>query len=217
MAKIALFDMDGTLVRTNTARLYIRYEFKRGRASVGQVGKVFTWLLKYGFGLGDAYSVAAQGLTWYQGRSEAELRADSAEWFEEYVRREISDAARAAVRSHLDAGDTVAIATSATRYVAEPVARFLGIPHLICSELQIVDGRLSGELIHPLCYGQGKLERVQGWIAARGGSVAEGTVFYSDSITDVPLLEAVQTPVVVNPDMRLRLAAKQRGWRVESW
>jgi HAD superfamily hydrolase (TIGR01490 family) len=121
------------------------------------------------------------------------------------------------VRQHCEAGDFVAIVTGATRYVAEPVAAELGIPHVICSELELDDaGRFTGRVVEPLCYGLGKVERA-GLIAEREGLKLEDAFFYSDSITDLPLLQAVKAPVVINPDRRLRKIAVQRGWPIEAW
>jgi HAD superfamily hydrolase (TIGR01490 family) len=120
------------------------------------------------------------------------------------------------VREHLKAGHVVAIATSAVRQVAEPLARELAIPHLICSELEVRDGELTGSFNPPLCYREGKLERAKAFLRSVGATL-EQAAFYTDSITDLPLLEAVGQPVVVNPDARLRRAARRRGWLVEDW
>jgi HAD superfamily hydrolase (TIGR01490 family) len=218
MSRIVLFDLDGTLVRTNTAALYIRYEFGLGRASLAKVLSVVGWQLQYAVGYIDAHAVATRGLAWYRGRGDEELRADMQVWFAQSVRPQIPDAARTAVAAHLAAGDRIAIATGATAYIADLVAEELGIPTALCSEVGVADGRLSGTLIPPLCYGAGKVERVQRWLRQIGHSGgAQGLVAYTDSITDLPLLEAVETPIVVNPDLRLWVTARKRGWRVEKW
>jgi len=78
------------------------------------------------------------------------------------------------------------------------------------------DGELTGSFNWPLCYGQGKRERAEALLRSLGARL-EQTAFYTDSITDLPLLEAVGHPIVVNPDARLRRAAKRRGWLIEDW
>jgi HAD superfamily hydrolase (TIGR01490 family) len=111
----------------------------------------------------------------------------------------------------------VAIVTGATRYAARPLARRLGIDHVIASELEIdAEGCLTGRAIDPLCYGAGKIARTERLAADLGFDLRDAT-FYSDSFTDLPLLEHVREPIVVNPDPRLGRIAKRRGWRVERW
>ena len=138
------------------------------------------------------------------------------EWFGESVLPHVCDAGRAAVEHHRAAGDVVAIVTSATPYAARPLAKELGIEHVLCTELEVVEGRFTGEIVEPMCYGAGKIERARELAKREGFSLSDAT-FYSDSITDLPLLEAVRRPVCVNPDSRLRRVARRRHWRVEHW
>jgi HAD superfamily hydrolase (TIGR01490 family) len=213
---IAVFDMDRTLVREDTAGLFIRYEYEQGRATRVAVARVMWWRFMYKFGMMNVDAVARKALRWYRGRDEAALRRDIAVWYPDWVCPQISDSAREAVKRHQDAGDLVVIATGSPRYSTEPVAAELGIEHLITTELEVVDGVLTGRVHMPLCYGAGKLQRVSQFLAERGAEAAD-IVFYSDSITDLPLLTAARTPVVVNPDPKLRLHAERLGWRIESW
>ena len=78
------------------------------------------------------------------------------------------------------------------------------------------DGKLTGKVEHPLCFGHGKLVRARR-LAEELGFKLEEAVFYTDSITDLPLLEAVGERVCVNPDPRLRRLARARGWKIERW
>jgi HAD superfamily hydrolase (TIGR01490 family) len=179
--------------------------------------RVALWATQYTLGVIDAPKVARKALESFRGREEAWLEKSCAEWFPEYVLPELQQAGRRAVRAHQDAGDFVAIVTGATRYVAEPVAAELGVQHVICSELEIdAAGRFTGQVIEPLCYGLGKVERTAKVAEREGFSIAEAT-FYSDSITDLPLLELVKAPIAINPDRRLRSVAMKRGWPIEAW
>jgi len=179
--------------------------------------RVALWVMQYSLGVIDAPKVAKKALEGFRGREETWLEQSCAEWFPRYVLPEVQQAGRHAVKRHREAGDFVAIVTGATRYVAEPVAAELGIPHVICSELELdVDGRFTGRIIEPLCYGLGKIERTAK-VAEREGFSIEDATFYSDSITDLPLLEVVKAPIVINPDRRLRRLAKKRGWPIEAW
>jgi HAD superfamily hydrolase (TIGR01490 family) len=209
--------MDRTLLRVDSARLFTRYRRDKGEASLLEALRVALWVTQYSFGVIDAPKVARKALETFRGREESWLEKSCAEWFPTYVLPEVQQAGRQAVKKHRDAGDFVAIVTGATRYVAEPVAAELGIPHVICSELEVdADGRFTGGIIEPLCYGLGKIERTAK-VAEREGFSLEEATFYSDSITDLPLLEVVRAPIVINPDRRLRKLAQRRGWPIEAW
>jgi HAD superfamily hydrolase (TIGR01490 family) len=213
---VALFDMDRTLVDTHTAQLYVRFQRDLGEIGLTDTLRTSYWILQYTMGVIDAEQVARRVLASYRGKSNAWLNERCQRWFQSHVLERVSAIGRARVREHLKAGHEVAIATSAVRQVAEPLARELSIPHLICSELEVHDDELTGSYVPPLCYREGKLERAKAFLHSVGADL-EHAAFYTDSITDLPLLEAVGHPVVVNPDTRLRRAARRRGWLIEDW
>jgi HAD superfamily hydrolase (TIGR01490 family) len=213
---VALFDMDRTLIDTHTAKLYVRFQRDLGEIGAFETMRTTYWLLQYTFGVIDAKQVALHVSQGYRGKTDAWLTDRCQRWFQSHVRERISSIGRVRVREHLKAGHAVAIATSAVRQVAEPLARELSIPHLVCSELEVRDGELTGSFNWPLCYGAGKLERAKALVRSLDARL-EQAAFYTDSITDLPLLEAVGHPIVVNPDTRLRRAAKRRGWLIEDW
>lgn len=211
-----LFDLDRTLVRKDTATLYTRYRYDRGEAGWRDTARVAWWMLQYTVGIIDAERVARQALASYRGREEAALWASSEEWFEAYVVPHVSDVGRRAVERHRANGDVLVIVTGATRFAAMPLARRLGIDHVVCTELQVDGaGKLTGDLT-ALCYGTAKITLTER-LASRVGFDLSDAAFYTDSITDLPLLERVAEPIAVNPDARLRRIARRRGWRIEAW
>lgn len=215
--RAALFDMDRTLIRKDSAALYTRYRRDIGEASLKDMVQVGWWAFQYTLGVIDAPRVAKKALENFRGLDEKALAESCRVWFKDYVLEHVQKAGREAVERHKEQGDFVAIVTGATVYAARPLADELGIDTVLCSEVEVdAEGRLTGETIEPLCYGEGKVVRSLR-VAEREGFKLEDAVFYSDSITDIPLLEAVGTPVVVNPDRRLRREAARRGWRVEAW
>jgi HAD superfamily hydrolase (TIGR01490 family) len=214
--RAALFDMDRTLVRVDTATLYMRHQRKKGHATLRDVARVAWWMFTYTLGVINAESVAEQALRAFKGKKETWLRENCEELFTEFVFGHIADKGRKAVARHREAGDFVAIVTGATPYVALPLARELGIEHVIATQLEIDEGLFTGRVSPPMSYGAGKVELAQRLGREHGFSLDEAT-FYSDSITDLPLLEAVQTPIIVNPDARLRRIAQKRNWTIERW
>jgi HAD superfamily hydrolase (TIGR01490 family) len=208
--------MDRTLVDVHTARLYLRFQRELGEIGRLDLLRSSFWLFQYGLGFVNAEQVVLRILADYRGKSELWLRERCRDWFGSHVRPWVSLVGRERVRQHQLAGDSVAVATSAIRQAAQPLADELSIPHLVCSDLTVREGELTGTFEPPLCYGAGKLERARALLDSLGCAL-EHTAFYSDSITDLPLLEAVGRPVAVNPDLRLQRLARRRGWPIENW
>lgn len=217
MRRAALFDMDRTLLRKETASLYMRFQRDRGEASLADLAKTAYWVGQYTLGLLDAPRVAEKVLLQLKGTSETVLAARHDDWFRLYVEPHITDGGRVAVRQHREAGDFCAIVTGASPYASWPLARRLGIPHVVSTVFEVDErGRFTGRAVQPLCIGEGKLTRARA-LAELHGFRLEDATFYSDSITDLPLMELVGVPVAVNPDPRLKRVAERRGWRIERW
>lgn len=213
---VVLFDMDRTLVDIHTAKLYLKYQ--RDIREVGLVDalRASYWLLEYSVGIANADRIARRVLRDYRGKPAVWLMERFGAWFKQYVLPSVSAKGRLRVAEHRKNGQTLAIATSAIRYAAQPLATELSIPHLICSELEVSGEAITGNFAPPLCYGAGKRQRSEELLASLGFSL-EQTAFYTDSITDLPLMEAVGYPVAINPDTRLRRVAQRRGWPIEVW
>ncbi len=216
MRRAALFDMDHTLVRANSALLYVRWLRARGEARRRDAMRSAWWFARYVAGSLDADAIARTLAAPMAGRDAARFVASVEAWSEAELVRHIAPRAAEVVRAHLDRGDVCAVLTSSTAYAAMPIARALGIEHVLGSRLAISDGRLTGALDGPFCYGAAKVTVAQAWAAAHGVDIA-ASAFFTDSVTDLPMLEAVGAPVVVNPDPRLRWTAWRRGWPVERW
>jgi HAD superfamily hydrolase (TIGR01490 family) len=128
----------------------------------------------------------------------------------------IPAAAHALVERHRAAGELCCVVTATCRFVAEPFARAFGVEHLVASELERVHARFTGRLDGAPCHGDGKPLRVERWAQHLGlaEDALAGACFYSDSASDLPLLERVAEPIAVAPDARLRAHAERHGWRI---
>lgn len=213
---IALFDLDRTLIDVNSGHLWVREEWRSGNIGMRQAAWAGWWLMRYRFGMVEGldrvFDTAARSV---QGASEAEVDSRVRGWFEREVQHRLRPGGEAAIRAHREAGDRLVLATSGTLYAARAAAAAFGLDEVVCTELEVEDGRFTGG-VSVLAVGQGKLRAVAAW-AAREGVDLEQATFYTDSYTDITLLEAVGNPVVVNPDGKLRRAAVARGWPVVDW
>jgi HAD superfamily hydrolase (TIGR01490 family) len=209
----ALFDIDGTLIARNSASLYMRHLRRTGQARRRDVAQTLYFLARYKLGLLNVERALAVSMSWVLGKREDVVRDDCAAWYAREVRPFVVPAMAAAVAAHREAGHTTALLTSATRYLAEPLAADLGIGHLIVTQLVVRDGLFTGEAVRPVCYGKGKAYWAERFAAENAVDLSR-SYFYTDSVTDLPVLERVGEPRVVNPDPRLRRVALRRGWPV---
>lgn len=216
MRRAAFFDMDRTLVRVNTARLWAAWQRRHGKARRREMLVILWWLARYSVGAIDVPAVARGVIARMRGRREEEFAAEVEQWVRAEVLREISDAARDAVRAHQRAGDLLALLSTTTVYAGRVVAAEVGIEHVLASRFTVVDGVFTGEVDGPLIYGQGKVSAAEAWAHTHDVDLSQ-SVFYTDSISDLPMLERVGFPHVVNPDPRLRWAARRRRWPVSRW
>jgi HAD superfamily hydrolase (TIGR01490 family) len=214
--RAAFFDMDKTLVRVNTGQLYARWRFRRGESGIGDVARVTWWSLQYTFGLVDAGAVSEYAARTLAGRDELEFEEECRGWYAAMVRQHLTDLARAEVLRRREEGFVPVVLTGSSRYAAGPLAEELGIEHVISSRLAVREGRFTGEVVAPLCFGEGKLARAMEWATTHGVDLAR-SAFYTDSLSDLPMLERVGEPRVINPDPRLRALARKRGWPIETW
>jgi len=213
VAVAALFDIDGTLLARNSAPLYMSHLRRTGQARRRDVARTLYYLFWYKLGLLDVRSALEVSMAFVRGRDEAALAADCLTWYREAVRPYVFPSMAALVEAHRRAGHLTVILTSATRYLAEPLGADLEIGHFLVTELVVREGRFTGEVVEPVCYGRGKVYWAERFAAEHDVDLGQ-SYFYTDSITDLPVLDRVGHPRVVHPDPRLRRIAQRRGWQV---
>lgn len=144
------------------------------------------------------------------------------EWHQQFMREQalgmITQSARDLVNRHLADGDVCVIITATNSFVTAPIAREFGIEHLIATEPEHKEGEFTGNVSGVPSFREGKIIRLDSWLAERGWTLAgfANSTFYSDSLNDLPLLCKVKTPIAVNPDDTLRAHAEQQGWPIIS-
>lgn len=209
----AFFDVDKTILSDNTGTLYLKYLARKGLVSRLEVWRSRYWFIKYRMNLVDMETLSRRIMLEYKGKPEKEIEDTSRQWFEDMGRNYIYPEIKQLIEKHRVAGHVLLVITAGTRYTAGPIAEFLGIRHALCTILRVENSYFTGELINPICYGKGKVH----WaikFADEHGIDLKNSFFYTDSITDMPLLEEVGNRGIVNPDPIIRRVAAKRGWRV---
>jgi HAD superfamily hydrolase (TIGR01490 family) len=213
--RAAFFDMDNTLLRVDTGMSWTRFLYRRGELPPKMMAKALYWSTLYKLAVLDMEAVFTRLCVGLRGDSEDEMIAKCDLWYREHIAAEIAPAARVAIEHHRQAGDLVVLATGSTCYAARPVARAVGIDHVLSTELEVAAGAFTGKA-SALCFGRHKVTLAERWANIHGVDLAAST-FYSDSFNDLPMLERVGTAIAINPDARLRRHAKRRGWAVYDW
>ena len=217
--KLVLFDLDNTLLAGDSDYEWGQFLVDRGILDRDSYeAQNAAYFEQYKAGTLDIHEYLGFAL-----RPLAEhAPEDLARWHEVFMRTRIAPmigaAARALVRGHLERGALCAIVTATNSFVTAPIARVFGIRHLIATEPESRDGRFTGRVAGTPCFREGKIARVDAWLAELGRPLAqfEESAFYSDSHNDLPLLERVSQPVAVDPDPQLAAEATRRGWPVIS-
>jgi HAD superfamily hydrolase (TIGR01490 family) len=144
------------------------------------------------------------------------------EWHEEFMRNKVRpmmcEKGKALVNRHRDAGDICVIVTATNSFVTAPIAREFGVGYLIATDPEVKNGEFTGNVAGIPSFREGKVLRMESWLAERGWSWRsfDETWFYSDSLNDLPLLAKVKHPIAVDPDATLRAHAEKQGWTVIS-
>ncbi len=217
MKTLALFDLDDTLVAGDSDYLWGQFLVEQGVADRGEYeSKNREFNERYRAGTLNLDDYLGFQLVPLARFSRAQLDSWHAQFLSSRIIPIIRPGARALIARH--AGAVQIMITATNRFVTEPIARALGIPNLLATELEEIDGRFTGRARGTPCFKEGKVRRLEEWLAGRGESLADydESWFYTDSINDLPLLLRVTHPVVAHPDGRLEAEAAARHWPVIS-
>ena len=213
--RLALFDLDHTLLLGDSDVLWCEFLMDQGvldRAAFESRNRDIE--ARYKAGSVDPAEFANFYVSTLAGRTPAQWEPLRQQFLRQAVQPRIPPAALALVRSHQQQGDRVVLTTATNRFLTELTAIHLGIGEVIATEPALRDGVFTGATTGVLNMREGKVTRLHAWLAERGLALAGfDSTGYSDSINDLPLLEAVDTPVAVHADVRLAAIAAERGWK----
>ena len=213
---LAIFDLDNTLLNGDSDYLWGQFLVEKGVVDGGNYEKENQRFYdEYKAGTLDIFEFLRFSLAPLAAHDMATLQDWHADFMKEKITPIMQDKAHALIKQHQDAGDTLLIITATNSFVTTPIASAYGIEHLIATDPQIINNRYTGEVAGTPCFREGKVERLDSWLAETGYNLQD-SCFYSDSHNDLPLLEMVSKPVAVDPDESLEDHARARGWSVIS-
>ncbi|MCW2690207.1 MAG: serB 1 [Mycobacterium sp.] len=210
----AFFDLDGTLVAGFTATAHAGDRIRRRQARIGEVLGVVEATMRYRVGRMQFERLIVRAAGYLRGESIADLDELGERLFADHIASRVYLQMSEIVQAHQSRGHTVVLSSSALTIHAEPVARFLGITHVVCNHFELDDrGVLTGGITKPVVWGPQKAAAVQRFCADRGIAL-QGSYFYADGDEDVALMSLVGHPRPVNPRAGLAATAAERGWPV---
>jgi len=200
----AFFDFDGTIIYGYSATTYLREQIRRGDVNARQFVELTKTMTNFGLGNMGFSAMMTAASQYLEGIAEDDYLDFAEGLYKKHIAKLIYPESRALIEAHLKKGHTVAMISAATPYQVMPAARELGIEHVYCSHLEVVNGKFTGAVEKPTCYGMGKVDAADR-LAEKAGLNIQQSFFYSDSDEDIQLLEYVGKPRPLNPNKRLLL------------
>ena len=214
---LALFDLDDTLIGGNSPSLWLENLAAQGwldrESFIPREQELVAQYAALRIGLEEYMAFTLQPLV---GRTPEEVEFITGPFVEEVIEPLIHGDAMRAVAAHRAAGDRILVISASPTFLVEAIAARLGIAEVLGTELELQHGCYSGRVAGIPCARDGKIRRLEQWLAAAGETLA-GAHFYSDSCNDLPLLGHVAHPHAVNPDATLRAHAERHGWEILQW
>ncbi|MCP5195891.1 MAG: HAD family hydrolase [Gammaproteobacteria bacterium] len=213
---LAIFDLDNTLLGGDSDYLWGQFLIEQGLVDGAYYERENQrFYTEYRAGTLDIHAFLAFMLQPLAEHPLTELLVWRNQFMTEKIQPILLPKADELLDRHRAVGDTLLIITATNRFITAPIAERLGVPHLLASEPEFVDGRYTGRSTGIPCFQYGKVERLDAWLAETGNDLAKSW-FYSDSHNDLPLLSRVTYPVAVDPDVTLAHHAQQHGWPIIS-
>ncbi|NKB34542.1 MAG: HAD-IB family hydrolase [Pseudomonadales bacterium] len=213
--RLALFDLDNTLLAGDSDHAW--GEFLIAQQLVDEAThrkKNDQFYQDYLNGDLDIHAYVAFTLTPIHACTCAQRTALHAEFMQYAVKPLLIDKAFDLVNAHKNAGDFCLIITATNHFITNPIAELFKVDRLLATDVQIVEGKLTGEIEGTPCYQDGKVKKLRHWLSQSSSHLSlENSIFYTDSINDLPLLEQVSTPIAVDPDQQLAQISVEKGWQ----
>ncbi|MCG7585690.1 HAD family phosphatase [Photobacterium sp. OFAV2-7] len=213
---LAVFDLDETLIAADSASLWSKFIAEKGLASDTHLAEERELMSTYANGTMDMNRYMQATLKPIIGMDSKTLTQLVAEFIERKIKPAFYDDAISRIQWHKQRGDIVLVISATGEHLVKPIAKLLGADDAIAINLEQINGIITGRTTGTLSYQQGKVTRMKAWIDDHDIQF-KGSYGYSDSINDLPMLDAVDRPFAVNPDPALALHAQMQDWTIMDW
>lgn len=211
---LAIFDLDNTLIGGDSDTSWGDYLCSKGIVDIEEhTQRHADYYQDYLDGKLDIMDFLSFQLEILSQHDMPTLEAWRQGYLSELIEPMLLPKALALVEHHRQQGHQLLIITATNRFITEPIAKMFGIDELIATDPEVVDGRYTGKVEGVPSFAEGKVTRLEAWLAGSDDSL-EGSWFYSDSRNDIPLLEQVENAVAVDADDALKAHAEKRGWKI---
>ena len=210
----AFFDLDRTLIKGFSAKNFLQTRLLSGQMTAQEIIGQFSGVVVYALGNRNFASLASLGAQGVKGIEEKVFIEVGEEVYLKHLAESIYPESRALVAAHVAKGHTVAIVSAATPYQVEPIARDLGIDHVMCTRMEVEKGKFTGRILEPACWGKGKAAQARLFSKERKLDLTK-SFFYTDSYDDLPLMEIVGNPRPINPDIKLSSYSFEHSWPIQ--
>jgi|TARA_B110000259_G_scaffold154415_1_gene175062 HAD superfamily hydrolase (TIGR01490 family) len=211
---LVIFDLDNTILNGDSDYAMVNYLVQTNILDESAAIQNQQFIEDYNRGELDFDAYTSFALSAYIGLTLEEINQLILPFVAKVIEPLINIFALKMIHDHGDQGDTILLASATNELIVRPIAQRLDIPNVIGTQVEFINNQCSGAYIPPSALGAGKLELVTQWMARNDYTEFEDVTFYSDSINDLPLLEAVGHPKVVSPDPALEKIAAARGWTI---
>ena len=213
---LAIFDLDNTLLTGDSDYLWGRFLARQGLVDAESYeAENLRFYEEYKAGSLDIFEFLAFSLQPLTTIEPERLGALHRDFMASDIEPIIPPGTPKLLARHRDQGHVLLIITATNRFVTEPIARRLGVDHLLATDPEQVNGRYTGRVTGIPCFQEGKVQRLAAWLAETGHTL-DDSWFYSDSHNDLPLLKQVTHPVAVDPDDALSRYAQHHHWPIIS-
>lgn len=213
---IAFFDLDHTILNTSSGKILGLAAIRHGIIKKTKLLEGTIYGIGHKLGLMEGDMILPKMVQWLKDHPEQYIVEFARQIFHDAMRHTIRKDAIQEIEFHKKQNAHTVILSASMNFICKPVLEFLGLDDLICTDPHVINERYSGRTTGGFCFGEEKLTRSLNFLSQHHYNLGDA-YFYTDSHTDLPMLEAVGHPVCVTPDRKLSALAQQRGWRICDW
>jgi HAD superfamily hydrolase (TIGR01490 family) len=212
--QVAFFDLDKTLIELNSGLPWVKSEYRLGMISTFDLFKAIFWMIQYHFGAVQLEHALQTAIYALKGQKEIDVEQRTRDFYEKQIKARFRKSMLHRLKAHQEKGHICVLVTTSSRYLSRCVQETLGLDEIICTRFEVdQEGNFTGKPEGTMCFSTGKVILSQAYLEKHHFHFDQ-CYFYTDSFSDLPLLEKVAHPIVVAPDRLLRKYAEKMSWQV---